>query len=125
MTELTVGKNDAGKRLDAFLLKVFPTMPGSLLYKYIRTKKIKVNRKRTELNYRLAEGDTLQCFISEEFTNPPKKEELFKTLSGNIEIVYEDENIILAHHKAILGDSPRSSHDLYFSAKLRSAAVEP
>ena len=39
MTELTVGKNDAGKRLDAFLLKVFPTMPNSLLYKYIRTKK--------------------------------------------------------------------------------------
>lgn len=99
MTELTVGKNDAGKRLDAFLLKVFPTMPNSLLYKYIRTKKIKVNRKRTELNYRLSEGDTLQCFISEEFTNPPKKEELFKTLSGNIEIVYEDENIILADKK--------------------------
>ncbi len=99
MTEFTIGKNDAGKRLDAFLLKVFPTMPSSLLYKYIRTKKIKVNRKRTELNYRLTEGDTLQCFISEEFTNPPKKDELWKNLKGNIEIVYEDENIILADKK--------------------------
>lgn len=99
MTEFTVGKNDAGKRLDSFLLKVFPTMPNALLYKYIRTKKIKVNRKRTELNYRLCEGDTLQCFISEEFTSPPKKDELWKNLKGNIEIVYEDENIILADKK--------------------------
>lgn len=98
LKELTVGKNDVGKRLDAFILKVFPTMPQSLLYKYIRTKKIKINRKRTELNYRLCEGDLIQCYIDEEFT-VSSPDEAFKKLKGSLEIVYEDENILLVDKK--------------------------
>lgn len=44
MRILTVGKNDAGQRLDKFLLKTLKTLPPPLLYKSIRKKKIKVNR---------------------------------------------------------------------------------
>ena len=51
MRILTVGKNDAGQRLDKFLTKSVKSMPQSLMYKYIRTKKIKVNRKRAEEKY--------------------------------------------------------------------------
>ena len=45
MRTLTIEKNDAGQRLDKFIQKRFQTMPKSLLYKYIRTKYIKVNGK--------------------------------------------------------------------------------
>ena len=59
MKEFTVNANDAGQRLDKFALKVTLSLPKSLLYKAVRTKKIKVNRKRCEAGQFLAEGDTV------------------------------------------------------------------
>lgn len=46
--EITAGKNDAGLRLDKFLLKKYNDLPVSLMYKLIRKKDITVNRHRTE-----------------------------------------------------------------------------
>ena len=43
MRELTIGKNDAGQRLDRFVAKSLPLLPPTLLQKYIRLKRIKVN----------------------------------------------------------------------------------
>ena len=60
MREITILRNDGGQRLDKFLQKALPALPPSLLYKSIRTKKIKVNRKRAEGSQILCEGDTLQ-----------------------------------------------------------------
>ena len=57
--EFKVNKNDSGQRLDKFVTKVCPGLPASLLYKYIRLKRIKVNGKKSELAYRLSEGDIL------------------------------------------------------------------
>ena len=41
MREITVNKNDAGQRLDKFLSKAVKGLPTSMMYKLIRTKKIK------------------------------------------------------------------------------------
>ena len=38
MRELTIGKNDAGQRLDRFLSKALPLLPPALAQKYIRIK---------------------------------------------------------------------------------------
>ena len=95
MRELKIGKNDAGQRLDKFITKALD-LPTSLLYKSIRLKKIKVNRKRAEISQKLCEGDTVQCFLSEEFF---KKSDTPPTLSNivpKLSVVYEDENILLA-----------------------------
>ena len=43
MKEFNINKNDADQRLDKFVFKVCPSLPQSLLYKYIRIKRIKVN----------------------------------------------------------------------------------
>ena len=66
MREIVIGKNDADQRVDKFIMKTMKDMPKSLMYKYIRNKKIKVNRKRCEISQRLQEGDVMQCFIPEE-----------------------------------------------------------
>ena len=66
MREIIIGKNDAGQRLDKFITKALD-LPMGLLYKSIRLKKIKVNRKRAEIGQILNEGDTLQCFLAPEF----------------------------------------------------------
>ena len=72
----------------------------SLMYKYIRTKKIKVNRKRTEQSYMLCEGDEIQLFIKEEFFDSPEKDTgALESIKPKIEIVYEDDNIILCNKR--------------------------
>ncbi len=99
MRILTVKENDAGQRLDKFLSKALKTLPMSLMYKQIRTKKIKVNRKRTEPKYVLQAGDTVQLFISEEFFEKTTEENAFMKLKPSLDIVYEDKNILLVDKK--------------------------
>ena len=100
MQILKINKNDAGQRLDKFLTKAVKGLPASLMYKYIRTKKIKVNRKRCEQKQILEEGDEIQLFIRDEFFDSPEKDEgALSRITPKLEIVYEDENIILVNKR--------------------------
>ena len=104
MRELIIGKNDAGQRLDKFITKALD-IPMSLLYKSIRLKKIKVNRKRAEASQKLNEGDSVQCFLADEFFEKGRKKdfseggvldkESLARISARLDIVYEDENLML------------------------------
>ncbi len=96
MRSITIKKNDAGQRLDKFLSKAIKGLPTSLMYKYIRTKKIKVNRKRAEQKYILSEGDIIDLFIREEFFDSPERDGgAIERIEPKINVVYEDENILL------------------------------
>lgn len=100
MKEFQIKKNDAGQRLDKFLTKAVKGLPVSLMYKYIRTKKIKVNRARTEQRYVLQEGDIVQLFIKDEFFDSPEKDNsALASITPKLTIVYEDENIILCNKR--------------------------
>ncbi len=99
MKSFTIGKNDAGKRLDKFIAKAMPSLPQSLMYKYIRTKHIKVNRKRAEISTKLSEGDVVEAWINDEFFVRPDPVYDFMSAPAKLDIVYEDENIILVDKK--------------------------
>ena len=100
MKELTVGKNDAGQRLDRFVGKAVPLLPGSLLQKYIRLKRIKLNGKGSKRDTRLNEGDVLSLYINDEFfEKPTERNSYLKVGAPRLDIVYEDENILLADKK--------------------------
>lgn len=100
MRIITVNKNDAGQRLDKFLSKAVKGLPTSMMYKLIRTKKIKVNRKRTEQKYILVEGDEIQLFIKEEFFDSPEKDMgALERIVPKLNILYEDENIMLLNKR--------------------------
>ncbi len=100
MQLITVKTNDAGQRLDKFLTKAVKGLPLSLMYKYIRTKKIKVNRARTQPNYVLAVGDTIQLFIREEFFDVPDKDiDALYRIHPKLDIVYEDANLLLLNKR--------------------------
>lgn len=100
MKEIIIKKNDAGQRLDKFLTKCVKGLPASLMYKYIRTKKIKVNRARCEQKYILQEGDTIQLFIKDEFFDSPERDSsALASITPKLTIVYEDENIILCNKR--------------------------
>lgn len=95
MRTLYIKENDSGQRLDKFLSKAVKALPKSLMYKSIRTKKIKVNRKRTEIGYMLQTGDTVELFLAEEFFASDAAEQSFTRLTPHLDIIYEDDNILL------------------------------
>ena len=95
MRTLYIKENDSGQRLDKFLSKAVKALPKSLMYKSIRTKKIKVNRKRTEIGYILKTGDTVELFLAEEFFASDAAEQSFMRLTPHLDIIYEDDNILL------------------------------
>ena len=100
MRIITINRNDAGQRLDKFLTKAVKGMPQSLMYKYIRTKKIKVNRKRAEEKYMLCEGDEIQLFIRDEFFESPESDRgALWRIVPKLDIVYEDDNIMLLNKR--------------------------
>ena len=100
MKEIQIRKNDAGQRLDRFVGKAVPLLPESLLQKYIRLKRIKRNGKGTKRDVRLVEGDVLQLYINDEFFERPTEENAWlKIATPRLDIVYEDENILLADKK--------------------------
>ncbi len=95
MEKLTIGTNDAGQRLDKFLTKTYKNLPKSQMYKAIRTKKIKVNRKRTEIGQMLAEGDTVELFLAPDFLMREQSEHLYQKIRPAFAVVYEDENLLI------------------------------
>lgn len=94
MRELHIQENDAEQRVDKFLTKALPSLPQGLLYKYIRNKKIKVNKKRCEISQRLSVGDILQLYIAEEFFDAPRDMKFLKAKCA-LNILYEDTHIMI------------------------------
>lgn len=98
MKSFTATKNDDGVRLSRFCEKLCPAMPKSMLYKSFRNKRIKVNGKKQDADYRINCGDLIELYINDEFfaetavTEPCKAE--YKT---KLDIVYEDENLLLVY----------------------------
>lgn len=100
MKELVIKKNDAGQRLDRFVGKAVPLLPEALLQKYIRIKRIKLNGKGAKRDARVAEGDVVQLYVNDEFFDKPVEANSYlKVGTPKLNIVYEDENIILADKK--------------------------
>ena len=100
MKELMIKPNDAGQRLDRFVGKAVPLLPESLLQKYIRLKRIKLNGKGAKRDTRLAAGDAVQLYINDEFFEKPREENSYlKVGTPRLSVVYEDDNILLADKK--------------------------
>lgn len=99
MKSFTINKNDSGQRLDKFITKSVPLLPKALLYKYIRIKRIKVNGKRSEISTRLNTGDIVDLYINDEFFEAAPERFDFLKASKNLNILYEDENILLCDKK--------------------------
>lgn len=100
MKELLILKNDADQRLDRFIGKAVPLLPESLLQKYIRLKRIKVNGKGAHRDDKLKTGDLLQLYINDEFFETPTEENAYLKVSApKLGLVYEDENILLVDKK--------------------------
>jgi 23S rRNA pseudouridine955/2504/2580 synthase len=92
MKEIIIGENDAGQRLDKFMSKAFPSLPPGMLYKAIRKKDIKINGKRAFGDTLTQLNDNIKIYIKDEFL---VKKSAVNYRRFDIDIIYEDDNIIL------------------------------
>lgn len=122
MKELIANNNDAGKRLDAFLEKIL-TAPKSDIYKWIRKKRVKINKKAvSDIAYRIKEGDEFSLYINDEFfreNTPLKKADL-----SLLKIVYEDENIVIMDKPKGISSQPDISKEVSLSDLLKTYLFE-
>jgi len=111
MKEIIVGKNEEGKRLDKFLMQYLSKASGGFIYKMLRKKNIVLNDKKADGKEKLVKGDNIKLWLSDDTILKFANENLQKSHSGkeidtseykkayknikNIDIVYEDDNIIL------------------------------
>lgn len=95
MRSFTASINDDGVRLLRFCEKVCPSMPKGMLHKAFRNKRIKINGKKQDENYRIVAGDLIELYINDEFFT---KNSTFTPINYNdLAIIYEDDNIILVN----------------------------
>lgn len=95
MKSFKISENDSEQRLDKFLGKAAPALPQSMMYRAIRTKKIKVNRGRAEISTRLAVGDVVELYLNDEFFPDTDSPLSFLAAGKDLCILYEDENLLL------------------------------
>lgn len=128
MLSLTIDNpSDADQRIDKFLKKYLPNAPLGGIYKWLRTGKIKINRKKVEQTYRVEEGDIIDIYLHEEELEKMRGEHLpllggvggrtqkiphptSPTRGGvmlnQLSILYEDEHFLIVNKPAGMNVHP-------------------
>jgi len=105
-------KNQAGRRFDRFLLAHLNRAPQSVVYKLLRKKRIKLNGKRAQGSEITAAGDTVTLYLSPETLQSFIEERTPPSKRPPLDIIYEDEDILLANKPAgLLSHSDSANQD--------------
>lgn len=111
MRQIVVTPLEANQRLDKFLLKYLNQCPKSLIYKGMRTNKIKYNGKKPKGNEILNIGDEIKLFFRDEQMETLTSEKEVKKVAVHFEAVYEDDHLLIVNKPMGLltqKDSPES-----------------
>ncbi len=115
MKKLIVNEKYNGKKLNMFLLANIPDLTSNLFFKTLRKKDIKINGKRVNDNVSVSFGDIVEIYISEkEITN-----------SFNLNVFFEDENILIInkpYNLEVVGDNSLTT---YVHRKYASEPFKP
>ena len=95
MKEFIINENDSGQRVDKFISKALPDLPKSMMYRLIRKKDIKINGKRCDIADRLNAGDRVTVYVKDEVSAEKQHDMSFLRCSADIDVIYEDENVII------------------------------
>lgn len=93
---VTIGEEEAGQRIDNYLLRVCKGVPKSHIYRILRSGEVRVNKGRIDQLYRLASGDLVRI--------PPiriAEKSAQQTAPGaEFEIVFEDAHLLVINKPA-------------------------
>ncbi len=138
MKELKIGKNEAGQRLDKYLIKLLPDAGASFLYKMLRKKNITLNEKKCTGKEILLENDFVRIFFSDETYTKfqggaqlhEKKHKSYsrkELAEKEIIIIYEDNDILILNKPIGILSQKSSEQDIsmneYLSGYLLDTGV--
>ena len=102
MQEFTIGKNEAGQRLDKYLGRILKEAPVSFFYKMMRKKNIVLNGTKCTGREQLSVGDSVKPFLSDEtiekFSGTQNVSKISKTYPyKKLDIIYEDDDVLFVN----------------------------
>ena len=106
MRDLTIGKNEAGQRMDKYLKKYFPEAGSGFLYKMLRKKNILLNEKKADGKEMLKQGDRIRLYLAEETIEKFRGGQMKPAVSGRktsdikLDVIYEDDHVAIVNKPA-------------------------
>lgn len=133
MKKILVTENDHDQRLDRFLKKYLKNAPLSVIHKYIRTKKIKRNGKKTYPEERIHIHDVINIYVYDEVLSQWTEEhKQFSKGIKPLDIHYEDDNIVLINkpvgiisHAAMRSDYGKNIVDMFINYLIEKGDYVP
>ncbi|WP_123040977.1 RluA family pseudouridine synthase [Cohnella candidum] len=134
-----VTPSESGKRLHRYLRTLMPNIPLGQIYKMIDQGKVRVNGKRKNQNYELAGGDEIVLHVEESAykeASAGQKKPKFVGVSANIDVVFEDAELLIVNKPAGTLTHPDQAHQkdtligrvhayLYRKGEMDSALFQP
>ena len=129
VSQVTISAEEAGQRLDNFLIRWAKGVPKSHIYRIIRSGEVRINKKRADVTQRLLEGDLLRIppirvavptaqSISEQTRTQSQK------VVNKIPVLYEDDSILIVDKPSGLAVHGGSGVSLGLIEALRQARPE-
>ena len=119
MKEIIIDSSAANQRFDKFLKKYFSASSNGFIYKMLRKKNIILNDKKDDGSSMLLEGDTIKVFFSDKtfdkmrgLDNSADEYNYLKRLNYNLDVIYEDDNIIACNKPADMLSQKSKASDI-------------
>ena len=124
MKEVIIGKNEAGQRFDKFLFKYFKEAGSGFIFKQLRKKNIVLNDKKATGKELLELDDSVKIYMKDETIAKFKGDSSFKKTSSDIDIVYEDENVIIVNKPAGVLSQKADDNDISINEMIISYLLD-
>jgi len=98
--QIVISADNAGQRIDNFLIRYFGKIPKSRVYQMLRKGEVRINSGRIKQTYKLVEGDILRVppiYIDEQGQTIPSRS-LQQRIADSI--IFEDEGLIIINKPA-------------------------
>lgn len=123
MKEIIITKDESGQRIDRYLRKIFKNASLSFIYKQIRKKNIVVNDSKVNEKYILNDGDSLKLYFSDETIEKFKSDEKEVKKGLDLDIIYEDDNILIINKPAGVLTHSASSNEKYYEDNIVDSMI--
>lgn len=104
MKQITIEKNQAGGRLDKFLMKYLDRAGSGFIHKMLRKKNITLNGKKADGSEKLNIGDDIKIFFSDDtfakFSSAGTQKQKTDWPKTSLSVVYEDEQVLFLNKPA-------------------------
>tara|TARA_R110000782_G_scaffold235939_6_gene322015 strand:+ start:4345 stop:5298 length:954 start_codon:yes stop_codon:yes gene_type:complete len=98
--QIVISADNAGQRIDNFLIRYFGKIPKSRVYQMLRKGEVRINSGRIKQTYKLEEGDILRVppvYLDEQGHTVPTRSLQQKIADS---IIFEDEGLIIINKPA-------------------------